>query len=117
MPSSFIRQAEDNAVHLTTYILMVIFILRRVSLSRHGKSPGHSSNRPLDGLRFAVKTYVFEIEGLRVTAGNRAFYIQPVEAFRNNGTGNTASHPRGSASSRYPEVGIAHRKRRTNGSS
>ncbi|KAL9611299.1 MAG: hypothetical protein Q9167_004063 [Letrouitia subvulpina] len=37
------------------------------------KLPGCSLKGPLDGLRFAVKD-IFEIEGLRVSAGDRAFY-------------------------------------------
>ncbi|KAF2232581.1 amidase signature enzyme [Viridothelium virens] len=35
--------------------------------------PPELDNKPLQGIRFAVKD-VFEIEGLRVTAGSRAFY-------------------------------------------
>ena len=36
------------------------------------KPPTLANEGPLDGLRFAVKD-VFEIEGLRLTVGNRAF--------------------------------------------
>lgn len=45
------------------------------------KPPNLATKGPLDDLRFAVKD-VFEIEGLRVTAGNRAFYdlSRPAEA-------------------------------------
>lgn len=39
--------------------------------SLDGPAPGN--NKPLRGLRFAVKD-IFDIKGLRVTAGNRAYY-------------------------------------------
>lgn len=36
--------------------------------------PGvHAEGKPLGGVRFAIKD-IFEVEGLRTTAGNRAFY-------------------------------------------
>lgn len=36
--------------------------------------PGvHAEDKPLGGVRFAVKD-IFDVEGLRVTAGDRAFY-------------------------------------------
>lgn len=64
---------DDIQGHIKTLSLSVAVAAR--------KPPTLTNKGPLDGLRFAVKD-IFEIEGLRVTAGNRAYYSlsKPAEA-------------------------------------